>query len=104
MGLLPVKLQHATNRVGNITKLHTVVSTFPWSCEVKEGEELVLLVPDRQNSHTRNTQLLHLARENGVYVLCWPQHRTKEIQQLAFLFHAPFKNFICGRKQSRGQD
>jgi hypothetical protein len=58
----PVQLQHATNRVGEIWKLHTMIPTVPWSCEVKEDP----VIQDRHNCHTKNTQLLHLAQENGV--------------------------------------
>jgi hypothetical protein len=54
-------------------------------------EDRVVLVLDGHFSHTRNIQLLDLARENGVHIACLPPHCTYKMQPLGVLFMLPFK-------------
>jgi hypothetical protein len=63
---LPVQLQHATNRVGEIRILHTMTPTVPWSCEVKEAPVIGPCYTGQTQFPHKNSQLLHLAQENGV--------------------------------------
>ncbi|XP_072381743.1 uncharacterized protein [Diabrotica undecimpunctata] len=49
----------------------------------------VLLILDGHSSHTKSLELLHLARENNVILLCFPPHTTDRLQPLDVSFMAP---------------
>jgi hypothetical protein len=51
----------------------------------------VVLVLDGYYSHTRNIDVIDLARPNGVSVVCLPPHCTHRKQPLDFALMQPFK-------------
>ena len=55
----------------------------------------VILVLDRHYSHTRNLEVITLARENYVYVICLPPHSGHKMQPLDKTFMGPLKTFCC---------
>lgn len=54
-------------------------------------DEPVLLVLDGHYSHTRNIDILDLARENGVIIITLPPHSTHKMQPLDKTFMGPLK-------------
>ncbi|XP_036334788.1 uncharacterized protein LOC118745442 [Rhagoletis pomonella] len=54
-------------------------------------EEPALLILDGHYSHTRNIELIDLARENGVVILSLPPHFTHKMQPLDKTFMGPLK-------------
>lgn len=54
-------------------------------------DEPVLLILDGHYSHTRNIELLDLARENGVVIISLPPHSTHKMQPLDKTFMGPLK-------------
>ncbi|XP_067627379.1 uncharacterized protein [Eurosta solidaginis] len=54
-------------------------------------EEPILLILDGHYSHTRNIELLDLARDNGVVILSLPPHYTQKLQPLDKNFMGPLK-------------
>lgn len=54
-------------------------------------EDPVLLILDGHYSHTRNIEVLDLARENGVVILSLPPHSTHKMQPLDKTFMGPLK-------------
>ncbi|GBP59179.1 CENP-B homolog protein 2 [Eumeta japonica] len=56
-------------------------------------EDPVLLVLDGHYSHTRNLDVIDIARDNGVSVVCLPPHSTDHMQPLDVSFMFPFKTF-----------
>ena len=57
-------------------------------------ENPVILVLYRHYSHTRNLEVITLARENHVDIICLPPHNTHKIQPLDKAFMGPLK-FYC---------
>ncbi|KAJ4425753.1 hypothetical protein ANN_27376, partial [Periplaneta americana] len=55
----------------------------------------VILVLDGDYSHTRNVQLLELARVNGAHIVCLPPHCTHKTQLLGVAFMLPFKTYYA---------
>ncbi|GBM76068.1 hypothetical protein AVEN_167488-1 [Araneus ventricosus] len=53
----------------------------------------VLLIIDGHNSHTKSLELVNLARENNVVLLCFPPHTTHRLQPLDVSFMAPLSTF-----------
>lgn len=53
----------------------------------------VLLILDGHNSHAKNLELVNLARENHVVLLCFPPHTTHRLQPLDVSFMAPLSTF-----------
>jgi hypothetical protein len=51
----------------------------------------VLLLFERNVSHTKNIDLVGLAREKDVVSLCFPQHCTHELQTLGIAFLKPLR-------------
>lgn len=49
----------------------------------------MLLLLDGYSSHTKSIELLRLAMENNITLLCFPLHRTHRLQQLNVFFVAP---------------
>lgn len=54
----------------------------------------VLLVLDGHSSHTRNIELIDLARANNVQLLSLPPHSSHKIQPLDRTFMSPFKKYF----------
>jgi hypothetical protein len=55
-----------------------------WSRVTKESPILLLL--DGHASHTKSLELINIARENGVILLCFPPHCTHRLQPLDVSF------------------
>jgi len=58
-------------------------------------EDPVILVLDSHYSHTRNLEVVTLARENYVYIICLPPHSSHKMQPLDKAFIGPLKTFCC---------
>ncbi|KAJ4429765.1 hypothetical protein ANN_21969, partial [Periplaneta americana] len=58
-------------------------------------DDPVILVLDGHYSHTRNVELLELARANGVHIVCLPPHCTHKMQPLDVAFMLPFKTYYA---------
>ncbi|KAJ8934494.1 hypothetical protein NQ318_012470 [Aromia moschata] len=53
----------------------------------------VLLLLDGHASHTKNLQLINLARENGVHIISFPHHCTNRLQPLDVAFMKPLSAY-----------
>lgn len=53
----------------------------------------VLLILDGHVTHTKNLNLIDLARKNGVVILCLPPHCTHKCQPLDVSFNSPLSQF-----------
>lgn len=53
----------------------------------------VLLILDGHVTHTKNLDLIDLARKNGVIILCLPPHCTHKCQPLDVSFNSPLNQF-----------
>lgn len=53
----------------------------------------VLLVLDGHYSHTRNLEVIDMARGSGVGIVCLPPHSTHMMQPLDVFFMSPFKTY-----------
>ncbi|KAJ4429961.1 hypothetical protein ANN_22165, partial [Periplaneta americana] len=58
-------------------------------------DDPVILVLDGHYSHTRNVELLELARVNGAHIVCLPPHCTHKMQLLGVAFMLPFKTYYA---------
>jgi len=58
-------------------------------------EDPVILVQNGHYSHTRNMEVITLARENHVDIICLPPHRSHKMQPLDKAFMGPLKTFYC---------
>lgn len=56
-------------------------------------DDPVLLILDGHYTHTRNIEVIDLARENGVNILCLPPHTTHHMQPLDKTFMGPLKTY-----------
>lgn len=56
-------------------------------------EDPVLLVLNGHYTHTRNIELLDMAKENGVDIICLPPHCTHKMQPLDRSFMFPLKTY-----------
>lgn len=56
-------------------------------------EDPVLVILDGHATHTKNLDLIDLARQNGVILLCLPPHCTHKLQPLDVSFMAPLSTF-----------
>lgn len=56
-------------------------------------EDPVLVILDGHATHTKNIDLIDLARQNGVILLCLPPHCTHKLQPLDVSFMAPLSAF-----------
>jgi hypothetical protein len=59
------------------------------------SDDPVLLVLDGHYSHTRNVEIIEIARANGVAIVCLPPHSTQKMQLLDVSFMSPFKTYYC---------
>lgn len=61
---------------------------------VKPTEEFpVLLILDGHYSHTRNLDVIKIARQNHVYIISLPPHSTHKLQPLDKTFMGPLKSY-----------
>jgi hypothetical protein len=58
-------------------------------------DDPVILVLDGHYSHTRNLEVITLARENHVDIICLPPHSSHKMQPLDKVFVGPLKTFYC---------
>ena len=58
-------------------------------------DDPIVLILDGHYSHTRNIDLIDLARENYIHILCLPPHSTHKIQPLDVAFMSPFKTYYA---------
>lgn len=58
-------------------------------------EDPVVLVFDGHTTHTRNLDVIDLARDNGVSLVCLPPHTSAHMQPLDKAFMKPFKTFYA---------
>lgn len=58
-------------------------------------DDPVLLVLDGHYSHTRNVDVIDMAKENHVAIVCLPPHSTHKMQPLDVGFMAPFKTYYA---------
>ena len=58
-------------------------------------DDPVLLVLDGHYSHTRNLEVITIARENFVHIVCLPPHSTHKMQPLDVAFMSPFKTYYA---------
>ena len=56
-------------------------------------EDPVILVPDGHYSHTRSLEVIILARENNVNIICLPPHNSHKMQPLVKASMWPLKTF-----------
>lgn len=73
---------------------HFLKSTKP----TKEQPHLLIL--DGHYSHTRNAEMLELARKNGVVVISLPPHSSHKMQPLDKTFMGPLKTYYCDEIRS----
>jgi hypothetical protein len=57
------------------------------------SDDRVFLVLDDHYSHTRNVEIIEMARANGVAIACLPPHSTHNMQPLDVSFMSPFKTY-----------
>lgn len=68
---------------------------------VKPSEQKpVILILDGHYSHTRNLDVIDMARESGIIVLSLPPHSTYRIQPLDVAFMGPFKTFYANEVET----
>lgn len=63
-------------------------------------ESPILLLLDGHTSHTRNLELIDLARQNHVHLLSIPPHSSHKIQPLDKSFMGPLKKYISDEIRS----
>jgi len=63
-------------------------------------ERPVLLIMDGHKTHTLNLQLINLARENHVTLLCLPPHSSHRLQPLDVCFMKPVMTFYAQEVQN----
>lgn len=59
------------------------------------NDDPILLVLDGHYSHTRNIEIIDMARENYVSIVCLPPHATHKMQPLDVGFMAPLKTYYA---------
>ncbi|KAF5281763.1 hypothetical protein FQR65_LT14558 [Abscondita terminalis] len=64
---------------------------------VKPNEcEQVVLILDGHYSHSRNIDVINIAREIFIHIICLPPHSTHKLQPLDISFMSPFKTYYAG--------
>lgn len=58
-------------------------------------DDPVVLVFDGHTTHTKNIDVIDMARENGVSLVCLPPHSSNRMQPLDKTFMKPFKTFYA---------
>lgn len=56
-------------------------------------EKRILLILDGHKTHTKNIELIDMARENGVILLCLPPHCSHRLQPLDLSFMKPLSKY-----------
>lgn len=56
-------------------------------------ENPVLLLLDGHSTHTKSIELIEIARDNGVVLLCFPPHCTHRLQLLDVEFMKPLSTY-----------
>ena len=59
------------------------------ACAKPTAARPVLLMLDGHSTHTKNVELIDLARENNVHIICLPPHCTNRLQPLDVSFMKP---------------
>jgi hypothetical protein len=75
---------------------HFIVNVKP------SPDDLVLLVLDGHYSHTKNVEIIEMARANGVAIVWLPPHSTHEMQPLDVSIMSPFKIYHIMARKLRG--
>ncbi|XP_050293763.1 uncharacterized protein LOC126734264 [Anthonomus grandis grandis] len=57
------------------------------------SDDPVVLILDGHYSHTKNLEVITVARENYVHIICLPLHSTHRMQPLDVAFMSPFKTY-----------
>lgn len=57
------------------------------------ADDPVVLILDGHYSHTKNLEVIIIARENHVHIICLPPHSTHRMQPLDVAFMSPFKTY-----------
>ena len=60
----------------------------------------IVLILDGHFSHTRNIDVIHLARQHGVIIVCLSPHTTHKLQPLDVAFMGPFKCYYSQAVES----
>jgi metal-dependent hydrolase (beta-lactamase superfamily II) len=63
-------------------------------------EDPVILVLDGHYSHTRNLEVISLARENRVDIICHPSHSSHKIQPLDKYLIGPLKHCTANKPKN----
>uniref|UniRef100_A0A1Y1N7V7 DDE-1 domain-containing protein n=1 Tax=Photinus pyralis TaxID=7054 RepID=A0A1Y1N7V7_PHOPY len=58
-------------------------------------DDQVVLILDGHYSHTRNIDIINIARENYIHIVCLPPHSTHKLQPLDVAFMSPFKTYYA---------
>lgn len=58
-------------------------------------EDPVVLILDGHSSHTRNVEVIDMARDNGVSIVCLPPHLSHRMQPLDRTFMKTFKTYYA---------
>ncbi len=64
------------------------------------NDDPVVLVFDGHYTHTRNIDIINLARENHVSLVCLPPHTSNKTQPLDVSFMKPFKSYYSSAIES----
>ncbi|KAJ8882035.1 hypothetical protein PR048_018523 [Dryococelus australis] len=73
----------------------TFLAWFRWFLDFSNPgfQKPVLLILDCHSSHAKSLELINLARESNVGLLCFPLHTTHRLQPLNVSFKAPLSAF-----------
>ncbi|XP_028966414.1 uncharacterized protein LOC108863738 [Galendromus occidentalis] len=74
---------------------HRIFNVDETGITVVHAEHPVLLVLDGHYSHTRNIELIDLAEQNHISILCLPPYCTHRMQPLDDAFMSPFKTYYA---------
>ena len=77
---------------GYRARFFPVVSSFHQIYKADKKDN-VILVLDEHYSHTRNLEVITLARENHVDIVCLRPHSSHKMQPLDKAFMGPLKTF-----------
>lgn len=80
--------------MGTNKYFHSVVCSFYWLYQTN-GRCPFFLVLDGHYSHTRNIEVIEMARQNHVSIMCLPPHATHKMQPLDVGYMAPLKTYYA---------
>lgn len=81
----------AVSASGRIQHIFTQWFKHFLSCVKPTEDDLAVLVLDGHYSHTKNTHVIDMARNNHVSLICLPPHSTHKMQPLDVAFIRSFK-------------